>query len=55
MESGLTDEDIKQIERFAQTPRHERTPDLLRQIESGKTETEPEAETNADDDREPDR
>ncbi|MFH5797831.1 hypothetical protein [Haladaptatus sp. CMAA 1911] len=55
MESGLTDEDLRQIKRFAQTPRHERTPDLLRQIETRKTETEPEAETNADDERELDR
>ncbi len=57
MESGLTDEDFRQIKRFAQTPRHERTPDLLRQIETRTTETKAESETQtqADDERELDR
>ena len=44
MESGLTDEDFRQIKRFAETPRHERTPDLLRAIESRKSRTETEDE-----------
>jgi hypothetical protein len=53
MESGLTDEDFRQIKRFAQTPRHERTPDLLRQIETLTTEAETQAQ--ADDEREQSR
>ncbi len=36
MDSGLTDEDFRQIKRFAQTPRHERTPDLLRRVAAAK-------------------
>lgn len=42
MESGLTDEDFRQIKRFAQTPRHERTPDLLCDVESRESEAETE-------------
>ncbi len=42
MDSGLTDEDFRQIKRFIETPRHERTPDLLRRV----------AQTKRDDDHE---
>ncbi|WP_049972307.1 hypothetical protein [Haladaptatus cibarius] len=29
MATGLTDDDLRQIQKFAQTPRHRRTPELL--------------------------
>ncbi len=29
MVTGLTDDDFRQIKKFAQTPRHQRTPELL--------------------------
>ncbi|MFB9808175.1 hypothetical protein ACFFQF_24670 [Haladaptatus pallidirubidus] len=51
MVTGLTDDDFRQIQKFAQTPRHQRTPELLcstlERDDENTTSAQPSSETSA--------